>query len=371
MQFTADKNIIKGLKKTDHHITELVPNLKLPQLTFTRFIAAVAIVIYHFKNTTFPFNIEYVNNFVKYFNVFVSYFFVLSGFILVISGSYRLSFRRFYVNRFARIYPLYLFALLLMLFIFFIARTPKDIITSNEFFLSFLLIQAWFQKYALSLNFPAWSLSVEAFFYLIFPVVIYLFRNISLKRELIIFGAVWLMFQIYFMWIYSSGNSIGMYHPFFHLSTFLIGIIAGKFFIAKQGFLWLNLNKIIFIFSISGVILTLLILTRNDFFKHFYANGLLAPFFVLVIYITALSRNKFFLFFKKKRLQYLGEISYGIYILQIPISIFVFGIIDKTFKFSVSIYFYIYLIILFVVSALTHELIEKPCSKFIKNINRN
>ncbi|MEO6327606.1 MAG: acyltransferase [Ginsengibacter sp.] len=342
--------------------------ISLPQLTFTRFIAAICIVIFHFKATAFPFNMYSVDNFVKYFNVSVSYFFALSGFILVISGSDKINYKKFYINRFARIYPLYLFALLLTLLLIYNARTPKDTLSFDKIFLSAFLIQSWFKKYALVYNFPAWSLSAEAFFYLIFPIVIFYFRNISLKTEIMIVGTFWVIMQTIVIVMLSNGNDYITAHPIFHLSTFLSGVTAGKLFRDNWYLLKRKLNKLGFILLILIVGLMFLIYSKNVFFSAWYSNGLLAPVFILFIYIVALGENKIFTLLKSKPLQYLGEISYGIYILQIPVAIAVYGIVDRTVKLSPTSTFYFYVLILIITSAITHECIEKPFRKNIKRL---
>ena len=80
----------------------------------------------------------------------------------------------------------------------------------------------------------------------------------------------------------------------------------------------------------------------------------------------ALSKKRFFTWFNNKRLQYLGEISYGIYILQIPVSILVYGLIDRTIHTSPTISFYIFVTVLICISAITHECIEKPSRALIR-----
>ena len=72
-------------------------------------------------------------------------------------------------NRAARILPLYYTAMLLMIVYYFIRvnvlHTPSDYeLNSGDTFLNTLLVQAWVPGKAFTLNRPAWSLSVEAFF---------------------------------------------------------------------------------------------------------------------------------------------------------------------------------------------------------------
>lgn len=340
--------------------------MKLSQLTFTRFIAAIAIAIYHFRETVFPFTIEGVNNFAQYFNVLVSYFFVLSGFILTVTFKNEVKTKAFYINRFSRIYPLYLFALLLTLFLIFIARTPKDTISFTKVLLSALLAQSWFKNFALTYNFPAWSLSVEAFFYLIFPLVMYLSGKGSLKQLILLTAGFWFIMQGLFILFIANEHFFVIYHPLFHVATFLCGIAAGKYFLKYHAFLNRYTVRLEWMSLLSIFVIIAIVFFRNSFFHNYYTNGLLAPVFVLLIYTVALSSKPFIRIFSYQPLHYLGEISYGIYILQIPVSIMVTGVIDRTIQTSPTITFYIYLITLIITSAITHEMIEKPCRKFIR-----
>jgi peptidoglycan/LPS O-acetylase OafA/YrhL len=333
---------------------------KLTQLTFTRFIAAIAIVIFHAKDRVFPFTYGSIHDFVSYFNVLVSYFFVLSGFILAVNYKQVENIFQFYISRFARIYPLYFFALLFTLLLIFCARTPKDSVSFNKAITSILLIQAWFKEYALSYNFPSWSLSVEAFFYSLFPLLIYLLGKVSIKKQLFLVLSFWIIMQLVFVNMINKGLYFVLYNPFFHLSTFLVGIGSGRLFIAKYQLLLNHISKLELVSAVSVILVGYLVISGNMYFFKFYQNGLLALFFLFIIYTIALSRKKIFCIFSNQYLQYLGEISYGIYILQFPVSILVFGFIDRVFHFSSSTSFYIYLPVLIVFAAITYELIEKP-----------
>ena len=140
--------------------------MRLDQLTFTRFLAAIAIVAYHFARETVLFTHESIDFIFKHAYLGVSYFFVLSGFVMVISYQNRgkTSFFHYLKNRIARIVPLYLFALIACMLIDKTLGYDKlDIIYT------FTLFQSWIPGKGLVINFTAWSLSVEFFFYAMFP----------------------------------------------------------------------------------------------------------------------------------------------------------------------------------------------------------
>lgn len=152
--------------------------MRIEQITFTRFIAAFAIVIFHFGTKIFPFNNHYIAFLFRSANVGVSYFFVLSGFVMIVAYHKKKEIDSFeyYKNRFARIYPVYLLAILLV-YSYHITRGTVDY---KGMLLNLIVIQAWIPGDALSFNPPGWSLSVELFFYAIFPL---LFNKLYSKKD--------------------------------------------------------------------------------------------------------------------------------------------------------------------------------------------
>ena len=102
----------------------------------------------------------------------VSFFFVLSGFILTYAHATeyeagRGNAQKFWIARFARIYPVYLFVMLLAALLSIGEfKNPLHILAYAA---DLLLVQAWSMRMVNFFNGGAWTLSVEAFFYLLFP----------------------------------------------------------------------------------------------------------------------------------------------------------------------------------------------------------
>lgn len=161
---------------------------KYDALTGLRWFAALAVVLRHnlppANSVLYPF---FANGYSG-----VTVFFVLSGF--VIAFRYLEQFRRpsrqifwnYVVARFARIYPSYIVVLILVGLLF---GFPDFWVTLSHF----LVIQTWSgnSDVAYALNGPGWSVGVEFFLYLIFPIL-----AIWLTRK---FKYVWLGFTIAFL----------------------------------------------------------------------------------------------------------------------------------------------------------------------------
>ena len=149
---------------------------KLDALTSLRFFAAAMIVVAHAHPLFGSLGIANAAP----LGQGVSFFFVLSGFILAynypeLEG--RKAVRRFWLARFARVWPLHAVMLLLWIALIFnfdrhsyfpgvegLARLGANL----------LLLQAWvpLSLWSLSFNGVAWSLSAEFFFYAVFPFLI-------------------------------------------------------------------------------------------------------------------------------------------------------------------------------------------------------
>ncbi|MDC1327643.1 acyltransferase, partial [Ulvibacter sp.] len=290
--------------------------MRIEQLTFTRFVAALLIVIFHFGSGNPHFSNEYTQFLFKQANVGVSYFFMLSGFVMIIAyhKKVKVNFIDYMRNRFARIYPVYLLALLLLLFLYILSKQ----VNYTDLILNIFMLQAWIPGKALVFNIAAWSLSVELLFYVLFPFLYNRFYSkISFKKLILPIVLFWIISQlVYHYFLYQTtfpnlfyDNIDIKYHPVFHLNEFLIGNLAGLYFI-KKGNETKNYDSLI----LSLVVLLLLAL-KFPIGLNFH-NGFLAVLFIPLIILISLNSGFLTKLFNKKGFVFLGEISFGLYILQ-------------------------------------------------------
>lgn len=340
---------------------------RLEQLTFTRFIAAISIVVFHFGQGVYPFNHPYISFIFKHANYAVSYFFMLSGFVMILSYNNKeyVDPLNFIKRRIARIYPVYFIALLFTVLIYLTIYSPNF----ENIFLNIALLQSWIPNKATTLNYPGWSLSVEFFFYALFPFLFNRFyKRYNLKTLLIIGVLIWLSSQLLFhllLFVRPGYRSFFFYFPVLHLNEFILGMLAGAVYLRHTLNIRINYNVLIFTFL-------LLILGIMKFPMNLeYHNGLLAILFIPLIIFLSLSNGAITRFFKKKIFVFLGEISYGIYILQLPVWLFISDY--RLFKYltipkSSDLGFYVKIACLIGISAISFFLIEKPFQKIINKI---
>ena len=111
--------------------------MRIDQLTFTRFFAAIAIVIYHYGVNILPFNHHSINYIFKQANIGVSYFFILSGFVMMIAyrNNNKINFISYIQKRLARLYPVYFLAIIILFLLFLLS--PNSKINFLDIFLKF------------------------------------------------------------------------------------------------------------------------------------------------------------------------------------------------------------------------------------------
>lgn len=305
------------------------PKPKIVPLTSARFFAAFAVVLHHSFPAIATQNawLLWLKKLVVMGYVSVSFFYMLSGFILAVvylKADRPVNKQRFFLARFARIYPLYAVAMLLDTphFVHIMAmahRTPLR--TVVEFVATAGLIQAWFNITAL--NPPGWSLSTEAFFYLVFP-----FLGIALwklRRHL-----VWPVFLALYgagLFVVGAINSfygrdVQSFNPAPYLFIFLMGILLAKIFVSigrdpKQS---QRLEEWAPWMLVACLLLLLLIpLTRIADHESMLQHGLLAPIFAVAILAFASGNQLINKIFAAPWLVVLGEASYALYLIHYPI----------------------------------------------------
>lgn len=328
----------------------------------------MAIVVFHFGKSKYPFDSDKISFLVQYADVGVSYFFVLSGFIMIIAygNKERVSFRQYIQNRLARIYPLYVFALVLLLLGW--KLTARDGTKPLDLALNLLMIQSWFPEKAMTLNFPSWSLSVEMLFYVSFPFLFNKFYKNHHGLSIAFATFLWLVSQAVLHLLYTPLffeppllTNLGFinYFPLTHLNQFVLGNLTGLIFLKIRHRSQSHDFKIL-------AVLLLIVLTlkyNNHWLVH---NGLLAILFAPLILLISLNTGWLSQLFDNRFCIFLGEISYGIYILQVPVFLILYNCFIKDLGVSGNVQFYFMTFMLIVFSALSYWIIEKPMRNLLK-----
>ena len=350
--------------------------MRIEQLTFTRFLAAISIVIFHYGKEVSPFNNEYIAFLFSQANVGVSFFFILSGFVMVIAywKNEQVLSLQYFQKRFARIYPVCLLAVLLLLGLKFANYffNGKDTLNFIDLSLSLSLSQAWIPSKALSFNGPAWSITVEYFFYLLFPLLFNRFyKKYDYKKLIAPIVLIWLFSQVVLHYLIDSSFYTGFpspshdfifYFPLMHLNEFLVGNLAALFFIYVLKDKTIKTDIYIFLTLALGVIA----LKYNTQFS--FHNGLLAIIFVPLILLISCNKGYFTKIHNKRFLVFLGEISYGIYILQVPIFRAIEGLFYVLGVDDPMLFFYTGIMALLIASALSYKYVEVPLRKKISSL---
>lgn len=360
----------------------------LKQITFTRFLAAIWVVLFHrgdfFSNPS-------IIGFVSKGHLGVSFFFVLSGYVMMLAyynNDKPFSLSQFYLNRVARIYPLYLFATLLSIILKYFLF--DKVFSLSDTILNILVLQAYFFPFSSTISEVfglGWSLTTEFLFYASFPFLltkVYLSKSKTLKQ---------ISFIVFVVWIISVGGSSFLqngygtniqihdfifHFPVWHFNQFLIGNLFGMLFILnrnregffstfkKHGDIWL-----ISLFVLLAVLLKIIPFWQNKYTFFPYAinvyNGFLAYLFAAIILVLSFNKGIITRIFSNPLLILLGEISYAIYLLQ-EIAIFFWDITIQKLAISLTPLNNLlgYILFLIFISYLGHVLVEKPCLKLIK-----
>jgi peptidoglycan/LPS O-acetylase OafA/YrhL len=154
-------------------------------------------------------------------------FFILSGFIL--SSVYKnrnWTLLEFATNRFARIYPLYLACLLFTLPIDWLTPGFPQEGRIESLALSVILQQSWFEFSNGRFNGPGWTLSVEFFFYSLFPLLFWInhrYPRIFIFCFIVTFAITAILWD-------PSNFHLAHRVPHMRLWEFILGMIAADLF---------------------------------------------------------------------------------------------------------------------------------------------
>lgn len=313
-------------------VTEPRPNLEdasraanrekpIGALTSLRFACALLVFLFHVE-IRMPHMPEWLHPVIVNGYTGMSFFFILSGFVLTVRYlNEPINFRRFIVARLARIYPAFIAAFVLS-FPPVLAAPIKVVLLSTT--ANLILVQAWFPNlFMIGINGGTWSLSVEMFFYLLFPLLLVALRSsksLAVAPFLIVL-ALWIVSFTPGLvdLVYPANDAWRFYYsaPPYRMAEFALGIavaVAWKRGIVAPQLWWVGLSGIAFVagcFVFDGM------QGQNLAFLNIVA----VPFFACLIVYAAHRRPRPL---EWRIPVYLGEISYGIYIFQFVFLQYVF-----------------------------------------------
>lgn len=301
-----------------------MPQGQIISHTSIRGIAALLVVVYHLQfGAPFRFSWETATPFFTRGYLWVDLFFILSGFIISYSTGasepgrnkyFKINY--FYINRVARILPLHVVTLFLLLIVLSVENTlgrftgiggynPDFASPLNiaAFFEQLFLLNAWGLTGVIAWNVPSWSISAEMVAYLVFPflaVAVARWRRPSLA--LIALGAL-----LFYLWVASTTGILDIVSRTALLRC-LSGFGLGMILYAVRERTAAQDNRTLG--AVQAVGATIALGTMIGGFNDVFA---VAGFF-LVVAATWPDRAWLATLLKLKPLPWLGDISYSIYL---------------------------------------------------------
>jgi len=378
-------------------------------LTGFRFFLALWVVVYHRIDTVgsgsaipwLPGAPDAVTAILRSGYAAVSVFFVLSGFVLAYNYDLgrnwsKQEHTRFAAARFARIYPAYLFGILLLVpFGWYRVLNGMDLSSGGyqpgALILNLALVQSWIPSMVLTWNFPGWSLSDEAFFYACFPFLGIFLWKLRGSRALLWTGAtIWLLASLpaliavaipvqAFGDVAATTTALSpesqpwanliRYQPLLRLPEFCAGILLAHLYQS-----WSRSSALpairwgTWMYRLGGALSLVVLANANRIPYPLIHNGLLLPAYGGVILGLAAGRGLLTKFLSWKVVVFLGNASYSMYILHFPIHAWMFSILKRVLGYDPQGLWWVllYAFSVVIISAVFYAFVEEPLHRSIK-----
>ncbi len=294
----------------------------------------------------------------------VPFFFMISGFILALPflkekqyNGPRVSLRKYYWRRLARLEPPYIAALLIAFFLLVVVvkKYSASELTPNFFASLFYLHNTIFDSHSKVLG-VAWSLEVEAVFYMLAPFLSYIFlvkHHILRRLILLLFITMGGIKQYYDFW--NPGSPFINFACYFLLGMLLADLYAAKWRLINSSRLccWfgvITFTGLHFVFSTDAVELFFL---KILLLAIFFYIGITNPWWKNLLSIQWIS--------------IIGGMCYSIYLLHLLIMSAVTKLLIKipieNKLLGYAVYAVIILAAVLVGCAIFYRLVEQPCMR--------
>jgi peptidoglycan/LPS O-acetylase OafA/YrhL len=349
---------------------------QLDSLTGLRILAAVWVMLHHFRSVTPTRTWEFplVDRFILQGMYGVDLFFVLSGFIL--SHVYfeqfsrraeRADVRSFITFRFARLYPVHIATFLIMVMLFFGEKVLTGVSSAEDpgrysaraFISTLTMTHAWWGTTATpnfavdtTPNVPAWSISAEWFAYLLFPVLCLIIAR--LRWAPLIFMVVGCGLAT--VWDELIGSPLIRV-----MAGFLVGMATYQ--------LVRHSPKLARIPALGTVVVVLIVLWATLGGSPRVEIGILL-FAALVLALTS-DRDWLGRVLSRRAMVYLGEVSYAVYMVHWIARVVVRGTVEKAGvleSIPPGLLVAIYVAVTMLAAVLLYHFVERPWRRRLRHL---
>jgi peptidoglycan/LPS O-acetylase OafA/YrhL len=335
-----------------------------------RGIGVLMIILYHFPG-------KYIT--ISHGWEFMQLFFVMSGYLItmvLLEDKSKYSFKDyslfFYLKRILRLFPLYFAYLFFWIIVFVFSKgivllqlASKEVVQHAPYLFTYTYNYMTFVNYFMGWDYKAgiitthlWTLSVEEQFYLVFPFFVYFLENETLKKVVlaaIIIAPVFRIFFYFFLkdinpndisWV--SQNLIRI--PFSQMDSIAIGAALALFkldWIKKPvRIFWITTLAVVMVYA--GNIAYVYFVEGTDYYtitfgkklaENWITHNYLFSYLISLVNIwcalalyCVIKGNTVKWLLENAVLVFIGRLSYGIYILHLPI-MFTFGILINSIPF--------------------------------------
>jgi len=298
-------------------------SLHLSGLNGLRAIAALSVVISHtdFLPGITDFGLGRILSFSISMGAFaVTLFFVISGFLITylliheVRKQQDVSIKKFYVRRILRIWPLYYLFLIVSFGVYFLFGRAQEMSVNGMWFYVFFSanIPFIFKSGQIFILLHYWSIGVEEQFYLFWPWIVHFVRKKLLTTAVLIFMSLFLIKLV--LWVVFGPDFYG--YRILNVTRFdcmMVGAIGAILYFNNNTF-FLNLfsSKIMQSFS---WILFILVSSEVIHIPFPIAQEVISV-AVLSIIIGQVTVKKRIVNLENKICDFIGKISYGIYVIH-------------------------------------------------------
>lgn len=299
---------------------QVIEKKEFLSLTGLRFVAAFYLFVFHIHIRWPVTDLPYLKTIANQGAVGMSLFFMLSGFVLAYSytDSNR-TLKSYLVNRLARIYPVYVAAAVLTLPWMGISSADTGKMFAQGTLLVFsnvLLVQAWLPSlFPFWNNGASWSISVEAFCYVLVPLLLPLLVTQSRRRLYVLVAIFLLLGSLPGLTAAAFPNPLNAVFyslPIFRLPEFMVGILI--LFIGRSGVSFRSLG--FWLLPVLVLLLVYLGLAGEGMPFYIGHSWIVLPCMGLMLAGLSGGQGVLAWFLSTRLLVWLGKISYCFYSFQ-------------------------------------------------------